>query len=108
MEKASPIRMNTAAPSAAPLETPSVNGVASGFLKSAWNDMPLSESIAPATKAASTRGMRMPSMISRSCPVAENGMNSMPKSGLNRSVATASRNRVKSGTSGFFIAHLPR
>ncbi len=56
----------TAAPSAAPLETPSVNGVASGLRKSAWNDMPLSESIAPATKAHSTRGMRMSNRMSRS------------------------------------------
>ncbi len=46
------------APSAAPAETPSVKGVASGFRSSAWRTTPAEASAAPTTAPASTRGMR--------------------------------------------------
>src|SRR5688572_12044524 len=46
------------APSDAPAETPSVNGVASGFRSSAWNTTPADASVAPTIAAAMTRGRR--------------------------------------------------
>ena len=46
------------APSAAPLETPSVSGVASGLRSSAWKTTPAAASAPPTSAAASTRGSR--------------------------------------------------
>src|SRR4051812_7936869 len=46
------------APSAAPLDTPSVSGVARGFLSRAWKMAPASASELPTSAAARTRGRR--------------------------------------------------
>ena len=46
------------APSAAPAETPSVNGVASGLRSSPWKTTPALASMAPTSAPASTRGSR--------------------------------------------------
>ena len=46
------------APSAAPADTPSVNGVASGLRSSACSTTPEAASVAPTRAAASTRGSR--------------------------------------------------
>ena len=46
------------APSAAPAETPSVNGVASGLRSSPWNTTPAVASAAPTSAPASVRGRR--------------------------------------------------
>ena len=50
--------MASMAPSAAPAETPSVNGVASGLRSSACSTTPEAASAAPTRAAASTRGRR--------------------------------------------------
>ena len=50
--------MASMAPSAAPADTPSVNGVASGLRSSAWNTTPAAASAAPTMAAASVRGRR--------------------------------------------------
>ena len=50
--------MASMAPSAAPAETPSVNGVASGLRSSACSTTPDAASAAPTRAAASTRGRR--------------------------------------------------
>ena len=55
---APPTVMASIAPSAAPAETPSVNGVASGLRSSAWKTTPDEASAAPTSAAASTRGNR--------------------------------------------------
>src|ERR671919_2173733 len=46
------------APSAAPADTPNVNGVASGFLSSACSTTPDAASVDPTSAPASTRGSR--------------------------------------------------
>ena len=46
------------APSDAPAETPSVNGVASGLRSIAWKTTPAAASAAPTSAPASTRGSR--------------------------------------------------
>ena len=46
------------APSAAPADTPSVNGVASGLRSSPWKTTPADASIAPTSAPASVRGSR--------------------------------------------------
>ena len=58
MPSVAPKVMAIIAPSEAPAETPSVNGVASGFRSSAWNTTPAPASVAPTIAAASTRGRR--------------------------------------------------
>ena len=50
--------MASMAPRAAPAETPSVNGVASGLRSSACSTTPDAASAAPTSAAASTRGSR--------------------------------------------------
>src|SRR5262245_41400095 len=50
--------MTMIAPSAAPAETPSVSGDASGFLSSAWNTTPATANALPTSAAAITRGSR--------------------------------------------------
>ena len=50
--------MASIAPSAAPAETPSVNGVASGLRSSPWNTTPAEASIDPTSAPASVRGRR--------------------------------------------------
>ena len=46
------------APSAAPDETPSVNGVASGLRSSPWKTTPAAASVPPTSAPASVRGSR--------------------------------------------------
>ena len=46
------------APSAAPAETPSVNGVASGLRSSPWKTTPAVASVEPTSAPASVRGSR--------------------------------------------------
>ena len=46
------------APSAAPVETPSVNGVASGLRSSPWKTTPADANSAPTHAPASVRGSR--------------------------------------------------
>ena len=46
------------APSAAPVETPSVNGVASGLRSSPWKTTPAEAKSAPTQAPASVRGSR--------------------------------------------------
>ena len=61
------------APSAAPDETPSVNGVASGLRSSAWNTTPAAARVAPTIAAASVRGSRAMKKICAS-GLSRNGM----------------------------------
>ena len=61
------------APSAAPAETPSVNGVASGLRSSAWKTTPDAASAAPTSAAASVRGSRETKKICASV-LSANGM----------------------------------
>ena len=52
-------------PVAAPLDTPRMNGSASGFRSSAWNVMPESANAAPHSAASTTRGARRPRTMAR-------------------------------------------
>jgi hypothetical protein len=63
------------APSEAPAETPSVNGVASGFRSSAWKTTPAVASAAPTRAPDSTRGSLA---MKKSAPI---GQNSFPTYG---------------------------
>ena len=53
------------APSAAPVETPSVNGVASGLRSRPWNTTPAEANSAPTHAPASVRGSRATKKIWR-------------------------------------------
>src|SRR4029078_3268073 len=64
--KLNPDFMYKAAPTDAPLDTPSVYGVASGLRKSAWSGRPPSASTAPLGKPRQTRGSRMRKSTSKS------------------------------------------
>ena len=55
---AQPRLMLMAAPNDAPLDTPSVKGVASGLRNMAWKTMPLMANAAPARNDTATRGTR--------------------------------------------------
>jgi len=52
-------RIPSTAPKEAPVATPSVSGVASGFENSAWKAAPATLKPAPASNASSMRGSRM-------------------------------------------------
>ena len=54
----SPSRIETAAPTQAPFDTPSKSGETSGFLKMPWYTAPASARAEPTSSAASTRGRR--------------------------------------------------
>ena len=66
--------MDSAAPKAAPLETPRVNGVARGLRNMAWKAAPAAASPAPARNPNRTRGTRKRQKISASA-VPEKGAN---------------------------------
>ena len=55
--------MAKVAPNAAPPETPSTYGSASGLRSTAWNATPVDASPAPAMAPRITRGRRMPKRI---------------------------------------------
>ena len=65
--------MASIAPSAAPADTPSVNGVASGLRSSPWNTTPAHASIDPTSAPASVRGSRATKKICAST-LSANGM----------------------------------
>ena len=69
------------APSDAPAETPSVNGVASGLRSSAWRTTPAAASVAPTRPPARTRGSRATKKICAS---------TLSSQGIERSNARAS------------------
>jgi hypothetical protein len=87
------------APSAAPAETPSVKGVASGFRRSACMTTPAEASVAPTTAPDRTRGSRATKKIWAST-LSANGMERsntrarlifvLPMSGASTQVTTAS------------------
>ncbi len=86
------------APSAAPADTPRVNGVASGFLSSACSTTPEAASAEPTRAPASTRGRRATKKICASA-FSANGTEASntrrksivvdPTSGARRQVTTA-------------------
>src|SRR5438552_6702085 len=96
--KSAPSAIANVAPSAAPADTPSVSGDASGFLRSAWNTTPAEARPPPTSAAASTRGSRATKKIWAST-LSANGVEPttrprridvLPASGANRHAASAS------------------
>src|SRR5947207_3948137 len=91
--------MASTAPSAAPVDTPSVNGVASGLPSSACITTPAAASVAPTIAPVSTRGIRAMKKICAST-LSANGIDRsnararlmwvLPTSGASRQAATAS------------------
>src|SRR5262245_58550037 len=61
--KVPPNTITTIAPSDAPADTPSVNGVASGFRSKAWKTTPAAARAAPTSAPAITRGSRATNRI---------------------------------------------